>query len=318
MTSHGGRAVQSKSLEWVRSHHGGQHRRIERRSFRQETASFVVTPQCTTQRTQQSQSISKFHRIQMNLLSLFPLLVEQDWCETILEQILGPTSVGLDGVFSDLKERFHGGRTPGCQWSNFADGSLSSKSLDFICSHRRWSDLFCSRRCPHHHPHQTLETLQYTSRLVKTVVKEIMKVESSKQISSLACCPMTVDSKTRTQHFVAPAISTAYPIIQEDAHRRLNQQESRALDLACEEGRTTARTMYLAYTWNLVTLILDEWSTLSKNTCTSTHHCYTQKISAVALVRKVRDGDFMRLLLGFFMNRALVFKLISLSGGIFC
>ena len=87
-------------------------------------------------------------------------------------------------------------------------------------------------------------------------------MESSKQISSLACCPMTVDSKTRTQHFVAPAISTAYPIIKEDAHRRLNQQESRALDLACEEGRTTARTMYLVYTWNLVTLILDEWSTL--------------------------------------------------------
>ena len=31
-------------------------------------------------------------------------------------------------------------RTSGCQWSNLADGTLSSKSWYFICSHRRWSD----------------------------------------------------------------------------------------------------------------------------------------------------------------------------------
>ena len=61
--------------------------------------------------------------------------------------------------------------------------SLKEVSLqnpgNFVCSHRRWSDLLCSRRCLHDHPHRTLEkeTLQCTSQLVKTVVKEIMKVE---------------------------------------------------------------------------------------------------------------------------------------------
>ena len=106
---------------------------------------------------------------------------------------------------------------------NLADGTLSSKSWHFICSLRRWSDLLCSRRCLHDHPDQTLEkeTLQYTPQLVKSVVKEIMKVESesSKQIRSLACCSMTIDSKS---HLVAPAVSTEYPVIQEDAQRRLS------------------------------------------------------------------------------------------------
>ena len=51
-------------------------------------------------------------------------------------------------------------------------------------------------------------TSQYTPQLVETAVKEIMKVESSKQIHSWACCSMTVDSKSQTQHLVAPAIST--------------------------------------------------------------------------------------------------------------
>ena len=47
----------------------------------------------------------------------------------------------------------------------------------------------CSRRCLHNHPHQTVEkeTLQYTQQLVKTVAKEIMKVESSGQIHSQTC-----------------------------------------------------------------------------------------------------------------------------------
>ena len=54
---------------------------------------------------------------------------------------------------------------------------------------------------------------------------------------------MTVDSQSQTQHLVAPATSTEYPIIQEDARRRLNQDEQRALDLASEEELETARTM---------------------------------------------------------------------------
>ena len=114
--------------------------------------------------------------------------------------------------------------------------------VTFICSHRRWSDLLCSLRCLHDRPRQTLqkETSQCTPQIVKTVAKEIMKVESSKQIRSLVCCSMTIDSKS---HLVAPAVSTDYPVIQEDAHRRLSQEEQRAFDLASEEERETARTM---------------------------------------------------------------------------
>ena len=51
---------------------------------------------------------------------------------------------------------------------------------------------------------------------------------------------MTIDSKS---YLVAPAVSTEYPVIQEDAHRRLSQEEQRAFDLASEEERETARTM---------------------------------------------------------------------------
>ena len=115
-------------------------------------------------------------------------------------------------------------RGPSTTDSNFIDGMLSSKSWFFICSHRRWSDLLCSRRCLHDHSHQTLgkETLRYTPQLVKTVAKEIMRVGSSKQIRSQTCCSVTIDSKN---HLVAPAVSTDdYPVIQEDAHGRLSKK----------------------------------------------------------------------------------------------
>ena len=52
----------------------------------------------------------------MNILVVFLWLVEQDWCETILEQMWGSTSLGRGGAFSELKEQFHRGRTCGCQW----------------------------------------------------------------------------------------------------------------------------------------------------------------------------------------------------------
>ena len=47
---------------------------------------------------------------------LFLWLVKQDWCEAILGQMWGSTSLGRGGVFSELKEQFSSGRTPGCQW----------------------------------------------------------------------------------------------------------------------------------------------------------------------------------------------------------
>ena len=75
-----------------------------------------MTPPCTTQRSQQSQSRSRsrFHRVQMNILVVFLCLVKQDWCEAILEQMWSSTSLCRGGVFSELKEQFHSGRTPGC------------------------------------------------------------------------------------------------------------------------------------------------------------------------------------------------------------
>ena len=42
------------------------------------------------------------------------------------------------------------------------------------------------------------------------------------------------------------------------------------------------------------------------------------KSSAAALLKKVRDGGFIRLLLEFFMNVAHAFKLINSSGSFLC
>ena len=84
-----------------------------------------MTPSCTTQRTQQSQSISEFHRVQLNILVVFLWLVEQGWCETILQLMWGSTSLGRGGAFPDSKEQFHSGRSLGCQWCNLADGTVS-------------------------------------------------------------------------------------------------------------------------------------------------------------------------------------------------
>ena len=67
---------------------------------------------------------------------------------------------------------------------------------------------------------------------------------------------MTIDSKT---HLVAPAVSTDdYPVIQEDAHRRLSKEEQQALDLATEEERETARTKVSRCTLNSGILFLEE------------------------------------------------------------
>ena len=93
----------------------------------------------------------------MNILAVFLGLVKQDWCEAILELMWGSTSLGRGGAFTELKEQFHSGRKLGCQWGSLTEGMLSSKSRFFICSHRRWSDLLCSRRCLHDHSHPTLE-----------------------------------------------------------------------------------------------------------------------------------------------------------------
>ena len=67
---------------------------------------------------------------------------------------------------------------------------------------------------------------------------------------------MTTDSKS---HLVAPAVSTEFPVIQEDARRRLSQEEQQAFDLASEEDRETARTLVSRlHVGNLAILILAE------------------------------------------------------------
>ena len=195
---------------------------------------------------------------------------------------------------------------------------LSSKSWFFICSHRRWSDLLCSRRCLHDHSHQTLErgSLQYTPQLVKTVAKQIMKVESLKQIRSQTCCSVTIDSKN---HLVAPAVSTDdYPVIQEDAHRRLRKEEQQALDLATEEERETARTivsrLHLELGHSDPRGMIDS---LRRNTHTDSS-LQLAKSSVAVHVKKVRDEDHVQWLLKFFTNLAHVFKLTNSSGSIQC
>ena len=114
VTSHGGRALQ-------RSHWNGTDLTtkastdILKVDFLEKRLRLVwMTPPCTAQRTQRSQSRSKFHRKQVNIMNVFLWFVEQDWCDTILEQMWGSTSLGRGSAFSDLKGQFHSGRTPGC------------------------------------------------------------------------------------------------------------------------------------------------------------------------------------------------------------
>ena len=145
----------------------------------------------------------------VNLLNVFLWLVEQDWCDTILEQMWGSTSLGRDGVFSYLKERSRGGNT----WMTVEVTSLNEVSLQNPGTLSVYIDVGQMGCVPDDVFMITLikrwkETSQCTPQLASTVVKEILKVESSKQIHSLACCSMTVDSKSQIQHLVAPAIST--------------------------------------------------------------------------------------------------------------
>ena len=134
------------------------------------------------------------------------------------------------------KGQLHEGRTPGCQPSLQNPGTSSG--------HIAIGQMCC-----------VLEDV-FTPQLVKTVVKEIMKVQPSKQFRSLACCSMMVDSKNRTQHLVAPEISTEDQTIQADAHRRLSQEEQRPCDLASEHERAATRTMLFRLQWNFAIPIL--------------------------------------------------------------
>ena len=93
-----------QSLEWIRSHHEGRHRRIERGSSRKETASCVYDSLYHEAHTTVAMKIKVSSNTKMNILFVFLWLVKQYWCEAILEQMSGSTSLlGRGGSFSDFE-----------------------------------------------------------------------------------------------------------------------------------------------------------------------------------------------------------------------
>ena len=141
VTSIGGRAVQHSHWNGFDLTTKARTDKSKEDLLEKKPRNVWMTPPCTTQRTQQSQSISRFHRIQMNILVVFLWPVKQDWCEAILEQMWGSTSLGRGVVFLELKGQFHSGRAFGCQWvaslmeSFFQNPGTSSVHIDFgqIC-----------------------------------------------------------------------------------------------------------------------------------------------------------------------------------------
>ena len=126
---------------------------------------------------------------------------------------------------------------------------------------------------------------------------------------------MTIDSKN---HLVAPAVSIDdYPVIQEDAHRRLSKEEQQALDLATEEERQTARTIVSRLHVEAI-LILEELSIIFEENTHKDSSLLLPKSSVAVLAKKVRDEGYVQWLLEFFMNLARVFKWTNSSGSIQC
>ena len=144
-----------------------------------------------------------------------------------------------------------------------------------------------------------------------------MRVESSKQIRSQTCCSVTIDSKN---HLVSPAVSADdYPVIQEDAHRRLIKEEQQALDLATEEERETARTIVSRLHVGLGHS--DPRGMIESLRRKHAHRLIiaaAKKVQLQCLRKKVRDEGYVQWLLEFFMNLARVFKLTNSSGSIQC
>ena len=77
---------------------------------------------------------------------------------------------------------------------------------------------------------------------------------------------------------MAPAVSTEYPVIQEDAHRRLSQEEQRAFDLASDEERETARTMVSRLHVELIHSDPQGMIDSLRRKHAQTHHQYSQKV----------------------------------------
>ena len=122
---------------------------------------------------------------------------------------------------------------------------------------------------------------------------------------------MTVDSKSQTQHLVAPAVSTESPINPRRCASSTQEEEQRALDLASEEERETARTTESRLRVELGHSgprgLID---TFRRKRAHRLIIAGAKKSSAAAPVKKVRDGDIIQSLLECYMNHAPVFKLI--------
>ena len=138
-------------------------------------------------------------------------------------------------------------------------------------------------------------------------------MESSKQIRSQTCCSVTIDSKN---HSVAPAVSTDdYPVIQEDAHRRLSKEEQQALDLGTEDKQETARTI-------VSRLHVELGHSDPRGMIDSLRRKHSSlllpKSSVAVRAKNVRDESYVQWLLECFMNLAHVFKLTNSIGSIQC
>ena len=85
VTSSGGRAVQYSQWNGFDLTTNGITDKSKRDLLDKKPRVVWLTPLSSTQRTRQSQSRPKFNRIHVHVLNVFLWLVEQDWCETILE-----------------------------------------------------------------------------------------------------------------------------------------------------------------------------------------------------------------------------------------
>ena len=143
-----------------------------------------MSPPCTTQRSQQSQSRSSTNEHLVRGKNSF----------TVAEHL------NVSGVAS-LMVCFL--QNPGSSSAHIDVGQI---------------DLLCSRRCFHDHSSNVGEgnvAIHTAVGQLTDCQKRSFRVESSKQIRSQTCCSVTIDSKN---HLVAPAVSTDdCPVIQEDA-----------------------------------------------------------------------------------------------------
>ena len=86
-TSHGGHAVQDSHSNGFDFTTKAGTEKLDGDLLEKRPRVVWMKLPCASQRTQQSLARSMFHRISANILNVFLWLVQQGWCETILEQV---------------------------------------------------------------------------------------------------------------------------------------------------------------------------------------------------------------------------------------